>query len=101
MFLQKLTNNDIEFGMMKRLISDEDVTEIGYGTADLSIKEKALKIIRGISKPSLLKNLAETSKYMRLVKEEYQNFPNYSEFPLWVKKVDGIYGEYAKRISHK
>ena len=101
MFLQRLTNNDIEFGMMERLISGEDVTEIGYGTADLSIKEKALKIIRGISKPSLLKNLAETAKYMRLVKEKYQNFPNYSEFPLWVKKVDGIYGEYAKRISHK
>lgn len=101
LFLQTLTNEDIEFGMMKRLVSDEDISDLSYGRADLPLKEKTLRVIRGISKPSLLKNLVETANYMKLVKEEYQNFPDYSEFPLWVKRVDELYGEYAKRIAHK
>jgi len=95
MFLQALTNEEIEFGMMKQLISDKDLTEIGYGTGGLTLKDKVLKVIRGISKPGVLKNLSETAKYMKLVKEEYDKYPNIIGFPEWVNRVEGIFRKYS------
>jgi flavin-dependent dehydrogenase len=86
-FLQNLTNDEIEFGMSKGLVTDDDITDIGYGRADFTVREKALKIIRGITRPTMLKNLAETAKYMKIVKQEYLNYPDRTMFPQWVKKL--------------
>jgi digeranylgeranylglycerophospholipid reductase len=96
-FLQALTNEEIEFGMAKKLITDEDVTDLGYGTADLSIKDKALKMLRGFSKPGVLKHLAETAKYMKSVKQEYNWYPTYENFPVWVATVERMFKEYSNK----
>jgi len=96
-FLQALSNEEIEFGMEKKLITEKDVTDIGYGTAELSIKDTALKVLRGISKPGVLKNLAETAKYMKYVKQEYNRYPDYEYFPAWTARVEKIFEEYSNK----
>ncbi|MEM3403301.1 MAG: NAD(P)/FAD-dependent oxidoreductase [Nitrososphaeria archaeon] len=101
MFLQALTNEEIEFGMMKQLISDKDLAEIGYGTGSLTLKDKVLKLLKGFTKPGVLINLSETAKYMRTVKEEYDNYPHAKEFPEWVSKVEGIFKEYSRNYAFK
>jgi len=100
-FLQALTNEEIEFGMEKKLITERDVTDLGYGKSDLSIKDKAIKVLRGISKPGVLKNLAETAKYIKYVKQEYNKYPNYKDFPAWITRVEGIFREYSKKYLLK
>jgi hypothetical protein len=96
-FLQALTNEEIEFGMAKKLVTEEDVTDLGYGTADLSIKDKALRMLRGFSKPGVLKHLAETAKYMESVKQEYNRYPDYENFPVWVATVERMFREYSNK----
>jgi geranylgeranyl reductase family protein len=100
-FLQNLTNDEIEFGMSKGLVTDDDITDIGYGRADFTVREKALKIIRGITRPTMLKNLAETAKYMKIVKQEYLNYPDRTMFPQWVKRVEEIFNEYIQKFILK
>lgn len=101
LFLQAVTNEEIEFGMMKKLVTDEDIRNLGYGTGGLSIREKASKVIRGISKPGVLGNLAETAKYMGRIKREYEKYPDYRDFPAWVEKVEGIFREYSSRYLRR
>ncbi|MGB9726794.1 MAG: geranylgeranyl reductase family protein [Nitrososphaeria archaeon] len=100
-FLQNLTNDEIEFGMSKGLVTDDDIADIGYGRADFTVREKALKIIRGITRPTMLKNLAETAKYMKIVKQEYLNYPDHTLFPQWVRRVEGIFNEYIQKFIIK
>jgi geranylgeranyl reductase family protein len=100
-FLQSLTNEEIEFGMEKKLITEKDVTDLGYGKADLSIKDTALKVLRGASKPSILKNLAQTAKYMKYVKQEYSKYPNYEDFPAWITRIERIFKEYSNKYLLK
>ncbi len=98
-FLQSLTNDEIEFGMSKGLVNDEDITDIGYGKADFTVREKALIIIRGITRPTMLKHLADTAKYMKIVRQEYLKYPDYNMFPSWVEKIEKIFQEYKKIIE--
>ncbi|MEM0052689.1 MAG: NAD(P)/FAD-dependent oxidoreductase [Nitrososphaeria archaeon] len=100
-FLQSLTNDEIEFGMSKGLVTDEDITDIGYGKADFTVREKALMIIRGITRPTMLKHLAETAKYMKSVKQEYLKYPDPNMFPSWVEKIENIFQEYKRKFIEK
>jgi len=100
-FLQTLTNDEIEFGMSRGLVTDEDITDIGYGRGDFTVREKALIIIRGITRPTMLKNLAETARYMKIVKEEYLRYPEPAMFPAWVQRVEDIFDEYTRKFIAK
>jgi hypothetical protein len=58
-------------------------------------------VIRGISKPGVLGNLAVTAKYMGRIKREYEKYPDYRDFPAWVEKVEGIFREYSSRYLRR
>ncbi|MGQ9781010.1 MAG: geranylgeranyl reductase family protein [Nitrososphaeria archaeon] len=97
LFLQTVSNEEIEFGLMKKLVTDEDVRNLGYGTGDLSVRDRVSKVLRGMSRPGMLKNLAETATYMRYVKKEYEGYPDYRDFSGWVERVEGIFREYSNK----
>jgi len=100
-FLQRLSNDDIRFGMEKRLIPEQDVYYTSTeGDIKLSALEKASIVLRGLRRPSLLAKLKTVADYMRRVKSHYLNYPEApKELPRWAAELEEIYREYRARIE--
>ena len=101
MFLQDLSDDEIEFGMSKRLVDEGEVSGIGYtGDLELSLAQKALRALRGISRPRFLMRLSRVAKYMRMFKEHYLNYPeDPSGFEAWLNKTNSILNGFVKEVK--
>jgi digeranylgeranylglycerophospholipid reductase len=92
MLLQQLTDEDINYGMKYRLITEDDLLKTSMGDdVNLNITEKTRRIFRGVGKFSLLKRLRATVKLMKKMKTLYQNYPASLEgFDEWKKKTQDL-----------
>lgn len=95
-FLQELDNDDLEFGMRNKLITESDLERLSYGSGGLSISEKAKRIIRGMRRLSVLKHLAETARYMKKVRKLYENYPEEEDYEIWSRSVGNLFSEFKK-----
>ncbi|MUM65500.1 geranylgeranyl reductase family protein [Acidianus infernus] len=76
-FLQKLSDDDINYGMRKKVIKEEDLLEASAkGDLQLSVAEKAMRIIAGLGRPSLLMKLKVVAEYMQKAKDLYREYPS-------------------------
>ncbi|WP_126449733.1 digeranylgeranylglycerophospholipid reductase [Sulfodiicoccus acidiphilus] len=100
-FLQKLPDEDIDFGMRKGLIKEEDLVEVSVkGTLKLSVAEKAIRLISGLSRPSLLMKLKTVASYMTKVKEVYNNYPTtFSELERWKAALNDMYAQFDAALD--
>jgi len=101
MFLQRLSNDDIRYGMEKRLIPEQDVYYTSTeGDIKLSAIEKASIILRGLGRPSLLAKLKTVADYMRKLREHYYSYPETPDgLESWVKRLNELYGEYLAKLE--
>ncbi|HDD26281.1 MAG TPA: NAD(P)/FAD-dependent oxidoreductase, partial [Acidilobales archaeon] len=64
-FLQKLSDDDLEYAMKHRIVKEEDILEASYkGVLKMSVVDKALRVIAGLGKPSLLFKLKTVIEFM-------------------------------------
>jgi geranylgeranyl reductase family protein len=76
LILQTLSNEDLNFGMKYRLITEEDVLRAAMeGKAHLNITEKTRRLFRGIRKLGLLKKLQDAVNVMEEVKDWHRKYP--------------------------
>ena len=89
MFLQNLTDDEIEFGMKKKLISEEDLAQVSEGRSlSVSTKEKLARALRALTRPGFLRRLARALDLMRVVRAHYEAYPSGpSGFRTWEKKA--------------
>ena len=89
LLLQKLGDDDLNWGMKYELITEEDVFKTSMGEdVRLNITEKTQRIFRGIKKLSLLKKLRDAANLLRNVKAHYRNYPESpKDFDAWKKKA--------------
>lgn len=95
LLLQRLSDEDLNYGMRYRLITEDDLlnTSMGEDTR-LNITEKTRRIFRGVGKLSLLKQLRATVHLMKKMKTLYQNYPVSPEgFEEWKKKMQDLIEE--------
>ncbi len=79
-FLQKLSDADINYGMEKRVIKEEDLLEASVtGDLHLSVAEKAMRVLAGLGRPSLLVKLKTVASFMKDMKDQYRNYPEAPE----------------------
>lgn len=98
-FLQTLTNKEINFGMSKGIIDEKDILEINMGRLNLGIFTKLQKVAKGISNISLLTRLNFIVTKMNEIKTLYKNYPETSDkFFEWKQKVNEIYGEIYEKF---
>ncbi len=92
-FLQKLSDEDLEYGMSRKLIKEEDLNTISVkGDLELSVVEKALRLLSGLRRPSLLMRLKVVADYMDKVKKLYLNYPEKpSDLKKFVSRVEEIF----------
>ena len=89
MLLQRLTNNEMNYGMRHHLITDDDLLKTSMGEdMKLNITEKTSRLFKGIGSLSLLKKLNATAKIMKEIKALYRNYPSSPEgLQEWEKNV--------------
>lgn len=91
--LQHLSNDDINFGLERDLLSGEEILEISSkGGLKLSLVNMAIKAFKGISRPKLLLDLNYLRIKMNEISRLYKTFPeNIAKFPEWKERIIGIY----------
>ncbi len=101
--LQTLSNDDLNFGLERDLLSGEDVLEISStGSLNLSLVDMAVKAFKGISRPNLLLDLNFLRIKMKEISKFYKNFPHkLTQFPEWKEKIIEIYDKINKMIVNK
>ena len=100
-FLQRLSNDEIRFGMEKRLIPEQDVYYTSSrGDLNVSVVEKAMIVLRGLQKPSLLAKLKLVADYMKRIKQLYMEYPEKpARLREWVRSVDALINEFEAKIG--
>lgn len=92
-FLQTLSDEDLNYGMKAKLVTDEELDKISSGEEFkvdfVKVLKKALKIA---GRPKLLIRLAKVVRVMNEVKALYENYPStLEEFVKWKKVVEDIF----------
>jgi digeranylgeranylglycerophospholipid reductase len=99
MLLQRLSNDEMNYGMSHHLITDDDLLKASMGEdLKLNVTEKTSRLFKGLGCLSLLKKLNSTAKLMKEVKELYKNYPDSPEgLDAWDDKVNQVFDK-AKNL---
>jgi digeranylgeranylglycerophospholipid reductase len=99
MLLQRLTDNEMNYGMRHHLITDDDLLKASMGEdLKLNITEKTSRLFKGLGSLSLLKKLNATAKLMKEIKALYRNYPSSPEgLREWEEKTNRVV-EKAKKL---
>ncbi len=102
MVLQVLTNEELNFGLDKGLLTENEILNIAEtGHIDLSIMDMVSKAIKGLSNSKLLLDLNYLRIRMNEVSKIYRKFPSdINKFPEWKNKVVQVYNNLNKMVIH-
>jgi len=97
-FLQKLSDDELNWGMKHKLVTEQDILKANLGEdLKLNITEKAIRFFRGIRRLSFLQKLKEVADTMKRVKQLYRDYPTPQEFEGWRTRVRNIFLEFKKK----
>jgi hypothetical protein len=98
-FLQRLTNADLDYGMKYQIIKEDDVLKASIGEdIRLNVTEATRRIFAGLGRLSFLRGLykmAKTAKIIRTLYRQYPNSPN--SLPDWKAQVEKLHTR-TKRV---
>jgi len=100
-FLQKLDDEDLEFGISRKLIREEDLNKISLkGEVEMGIADKALRVLTTLTRPTLLIKLRTVMKFMNIVKEHYRKYPQSPDnLPRWIAELEAILKSYYDALG--
>lgn len=98
-YLQGLSNDDIELIISSKIVSDEELSAIGYrGELLATVLSKAASVIRMLKRPSLI---VELSKLKNLMDEAMRLYSSYPESPNKFEEWLKISEEFYKNIKER
>lgn len=91
--LQSSDDEELNYGMACRLITEEDLLQTSLGQeVKLNITEKAVRVFRGMRKIGFLKRLRDMAKAIGVTREWYKNYPESPEgFEEWKRKTKALF----------
>ncbi|MEM1587119.1 MAG: NAD(P)/FAD-dependent oxidoreductase [Candidatus Bathyarchaeia archaeon] len=97
LFLQSLSNEDINYGMKYKIIREEDVLKAGLkGDVRLNITDVTRRVFMGLGRISFLRKLYKMAKKSRAVRRIYREYPQSPrDMPEWRLKVKSIWEEWS------
>jgi digeranylgeranylglycerophospholipid reductase len=102
-FLQRLTDEDIEYGLRKRIMRESDLYETsvtGVIKNKRGIFDKLSRVIAGLGRPSLLSKLILAAEYMDRMKKLYEEYPETPEkLGEWIARLNSIYSSFEKALA--
>ena len=99
MFLLGLRDDDLNYAMKYRLITEGDLLKASMGEdTRLNITEATLRVFRGLGRFSFLRRLRNAVNIMKEEKTMYLNYPNSpSDFHEWKTKVHRLIEKAGKK----
>lgn len=93
MLLQSLSDEDIDYGMSIRLLSEEDVLRASmYGRVEMGFLEKLKRFTKGLGRIELLRKFRRAAKIMREARKLYEEYPRDMDgFKEWLCKSRRIF----------
>lgn len=100
-YMQKLTTEDLDFVIEKKIVSDEELAEMGYrGELVSAVVSKTTKAIKLLTRPSLLKELVQVKSFMDRARSLYLNFPESpKDFEKWYSEQKKLFSEVKEKYS--
>ena len=103
LILQHTTKDDFNYIVKKKLINDDELTQMYYGKrVSPSIKQLALKLFKGIFKPKLLLKLNYLLKQMKQINRHYLQYPqDVSGYKTWREIENDMFNKVFLKIASK
>jgi len=100
MFLLASRDEDLNYGMKHKLLTEEDVLKAGLGEKfRLRITDKAVRVFRGLRRMRFLNKLRHTVNLMGEVKAHYRSYPEAPEgFREWRMKRETLFKEARSKL---
>jgi len=100
LFLLSCRDEDLNYGMNYRLLTEDDVLKAGMGDDfHLSISQTARRVFKGLRNLPFLNRLRVTVNLMRQVKAHYENYPDNPEnFQKWKTRTHQLFNEAKSKI---
>ncbi len=102
-YLQELSNEEIEWALKNGVMRAEDAYETSVSgdlRANFSILDKARLLIKMLGRPSKLRELLIVRDYMKKAKSLYLEYPESPDgLEAWVGRVEALYSEYKRRLG--
>lgn len=92
-YVQGLTNDDLELIIKSGVISDDELSSLGYkGELAAAVITKLVGAVRLLRKPSLLSQITKLKSYMDKARSIYSEFPqDPRSFEEWLKNEERLY----------
>jgi len=93
MFLQNISNEDLNYGMKYHLIKEEDILKASLGEEiRLNITEASQRIFRGLGRLSFLRSLYKMAKEVMKAKSLYYEYPSSpNQLQTWKTQVEHLF----------
>jgi geranylgeranyl reductase family protein len=100
MFLLSCSDEDLNYGMNEKLMTEDDVLKAGMGDDfHLNITETAKRVFRGIRRVGFLNRLRLTVTMMRQLRAHYNTYPSTPEgFETWRTQTVNIIDEAREKL---
>jgi hypothetical protein len=100
LLLLKCSDEDLNYGMKYKLLTEEDVLKAGLGEDfHLNITETAKRVFRGLKRVHFLNKLMITVNLMNRVKAHYRNYPKTpKDFEKWRLKTEVLFKEAKTKL---
>lgn len=102
MYMQKLSNEDYEWIMEKKLVDGGSIYDMGvHGNLADRIAYEISSLIKLLGKPSLLNELRIVRSYMNRARELYtSDYPRHpDELSKWLRIVDEVFTEFMAKLG--
>jgi geranylgeranyl reductase family protein len=99
-FLLACQNEELNYGMKHKLLTEEDVLKASLGKEfQLNISEKAKRVFKGLRRIRFLNNLRVTYNLMKQVKTHYETYPKSpDQFETWKTKTLALFQDAKARL---
>ncbi len=99
-FLQKIKNEDLSYGMKYRLFKEEDVLAAGMdGDIHLNVTDATRRVFRGLGRISFLKKLYSMAKTAKRIKNLYAEYPDSSQkLTEWKTEIEKSFAEFKRSL---
>ena len=100
MLLLTSRNEDLNYGMKYRLLTEEDLLKASLGKEfHLTITDTAKRVFRGLKRIRFLNKLRLTVNLMQQVKAHYKNYPENPEaFEKWKMKTEALFNKARSKL---
>ncbi len=100
MFLLSCSDEDLNFGMYEKLMTEDDVLKAGMGDDfHLNITETAKRVFRGIRRVGFLSKLRSTVVMMRGLSAHYNTYPTTPQnFEPWRLQTVKLIAEAKRKL---